>query len=145
MPNVLKLNETYDTDSNRVSIYSSHNGISGGKINKEHFKAKSSAPINKAIVNIYSSTTNKYKILNDIRINPISNKPFYANLINVIFLNFQVELNRFKEQIDIQYFRDVLRLIYYHLNTMLDASNENELSVQFSKKMIISILQKFEK
>ena len=56
-----------------------------------------------------------------------------------------MELNRFKDHIDIQYFIDILRTIYYHLNTMLDASSENEFSTKFSKKIILSILQSFEK
>ncbi len=86
MPNILKFSEGNDIDSTRVSVYSSHNGISSGKVTKEHFKAKTSTPINKAIVNIYHHVTKKYKILHDIKINPISNKPFYANLINVHLL-----------------------------------------------------------
>jgi len=83
MPNILKFNEGNDIDSTRVSVYSSQNGISSGKVTKEHFKAKTTTPINKAIVNIYPHVTKKYRILHDIKINPISNKPFYANLINV--------------------------------------------------------------
>jgi hypothetical protein len=84
MPSVLTLNDNIEIESSRPSFQhqNSYNGATSSSI-KENFKAKTNTPTNKAIIFIYQNVSNKSKIIQNIKINPLSNKPFFANLINV--------------------------------------------------------------
>lgn len=84
MPNILKLNENIELESTRSSFHHQNSyQVSTSNTIKENFKAKSNTPVNKAVVFIYDKVSIKNRIIRHIRINPLSNKPFFANLINV--------------------------------------------------------------